>query len=390
MLLHRPASLAPLARLAPLALLAVGLMSCVASHDASDGAVGVSPDAASGEASAPPDAPGGCDAPTTPVAELDAFLASYTAACVPSTDLLCDPHAFARSMGFAYARTRIASGEVVLDAALAAECVRGGAAGDWVPACGQMLHPRCGGPVGTRCGTSFDCDEELYCSSWHPSACTREGTCQARIAIGAPCNPNYDSCVRATGGVDFNGCGYTDASGSTYACASYVIVPPTPDFACYQTRRRSDGAWDLARCPDDFDCVGDRCVPFVGSPPRGTERGLCRDGVACDAGLTCVRGYCARPIADACIVGDDPNGCGPAPFACVDGHCVATEGNVGDPCDHGSAYTDCADGRGCGADDRCGDRLSDGQACGSDGTTCASGCCASTTTFDGVCVPPAP
>jgi hypothetical protein len=105
----------------------------------------------------------------------------------------------------------------------------------------------------------------------------------------------------------------------------------------------------------------------------------CRPGLRCEALRGCQPAVGA-PCAPAGFLHDDCPPSEGSALACVERHCVITDGAAGSPCDYAAMYGDCAIGLACHSDGRCRALLAEGEACPPTadigGSDCASGCCA--------------
>lgn len=211
------------------------------------------------------------------------------------------------------------------------------------------------GTAGDPCSLEWGraCDETSFCD-----ASSGVGTCVARAAAGAPCDPG-SSVPTCTSG---NHCGY-DASSFDYRCVpDYGVgtmcnawnqcgegrcsrLPPSQTMVC-AAAPLADG-W---LCGTDDDCDSGICKmdASIGTS-RCSQPG--EDGTPCDRREECVSGRCGSLDAGGSYV------------------CVPLL-TLGDPC---SEHVECASGR-CASSAICAEPAPNGSPCHED-TECATGTC---------------
>ncbi len=341
------------------------------------------------QASEPPEP--GC-AEASSVVDFDTFVDRYAAAALSHQTRGLTRRWLVDS--FAYTRSRIVAGSIVFDASRADACIRGVREQALGPAWRELIRSRCPAPHDSPCGTSDDCDPDLFCDvPPEASYCQRLGRCRARARVGDACELERSNCARPAPGFQRTECAAL-GDGGTFICVNVRETVTAVGEPCAErpttNPTRENPVMDIRSCPNGTACTAGTCAP----PDPGASRDEpCVWDSSCFVGLYCNRATlrCGQ-LAD--LTCDDEHRCPRGEgLACGGGRCVATGGLRGDVCDPGDSPSDCAVGFGCGGDHRCGDLLVDGSECAGltniYGNDCASGCCAESGRMY-TCVPPAP
>lgn len=226
---------------------------------------------------------------------------------------------------------------------------------------------------GAPCPDDTFCRPGLHCAFDPQAAAECTDVCTARLPPGSPCFDDGE-CADAGGGVGF--CDY-DEDADTGACATLVAGSAARVGEPCGRIATGDGFMQVGcaeggYCPSDDRAAVCTALAAAGEPCEGL-------GVPCEGGV-CVGGVCtAIEVLDApgaACNAQQWRVCNPfADLQCIDGVCVRTAGEAGDPCSD-VVFGGCGAGLYCDAG-TCRPQLAPGEACDLEGDydACGDGYC---------------